>query len=187
MIANVVDTPRQSALKRVFAAYRAETSAETVKAYREGLADVPDTVLVPAIDEAIKGEAFFPSVARIRTYCDRFKPEIPDRPMLPPAVVTVEDYRGAEVSKFLPDDDPRLWHHCTACNDTGMVEEFREVRPNYTMPVAIGAGNTARIERREIKPYMQSYFSHCHCRATNPVLIRERQRNAKYSREREKP
>lgn len=172
-----VESPRVEALKKVFAAYRADTSKYSAQAYREGLADIPDDVLVPAIDAAIKGEAFMPSVARIRTYADQFRPELP---ALPAPTVTAEHYLTGDVQP-LEDDDPRTWKYCGLCRDTGMVEEVREFKPPYTMPVSVGT--KGKIERREIPVERRSYFSHCKCRATNPALIAERQRRAKYSRE----
>lgn len=155
---------RIDALKKVFAAYRADTSPLVAKAYKDGLADIPDDVLVKAIDAAILGEAFMPTVARIRTYADRFRPEVP---ALPEPTVDASHYLTGQVEP-LEDDDPRTWKFCGLCRDTGWFEEQREC---YLNPQ----------KARE----MRSYFSHCKCRATNPKLIADRQRTAKYSRERE--
>lgn len=177
-----VDSSRTDALKKVFAAYRADTSPLVAKAYIDGLKDIPDDVLVKAVDAAILGEAFMPTVARIRTYADTVKPQPADVPELPP--VTATRYLTGDVQP-LDETDPRLWVHCTACKDTGWVEEVRETHPKYTMPVAVGSKGV--IEARPIKVERKSYFAHCHCRATNPKLIAERQRYAKYSREAEKP
>lgn len=177
----VQDTPRIAALKKVFAAYRADTSPLVAKAYQEGLADVPEAVLVNAIDEAIKGEAFMPTVARIRTYADKVKPALPE---LPPAPVVSSGYYLTGSVATLDEHDPRLWVHCTACRDTGLVETVKEFKPKYTMPVAVGQKGT--IEAREILLERRSYFAHCHCRATNPKLVAQRQRTAKFSREHEK-
>lgn len=181
MIGVVHDLPRTAALKKVFAAFRSDTTPLLAKAYMEGLADVPDAVLVAAIDAAIQGEAFMPTVARIRTYADKVKPA---RPELPPAAeVQASHYLTGEVA-VLSDDDPRTWSHCTNCRDTGWVEEVRVGRPKYTMPLAVGTGST--IQAVPILKETKSYFSHCHCRATNPKLVSDRQRTAKYSREAEK-
>ena len=173
---------RIAALKKVFAAYRADTSPLVAQAYKDGLADIPDEVLAQAIDAAIKGEAFMPTVARIRTYADQFKPDVPELPPAP--VVSSAYYLSGEVAP-LDDYDPRLWVHCTRCMDTGLVEEVRVSTPKYTMPVAVGTKDV--IERRVIKQEHHSYFSHCFCRATNPKLVADRQRQAKYSREAERP
>lgn len=175
-----IESPRIEALKKVFAAYRADTSKYSAKAYQEGLVDVPDDVLVKAIDEAIKGEAFMPTVARIRTYCDKVRPAPVDDLALPAAAVKPSHYLTGQVAA-LDDHDPRLWVHCTLCRDTGMVESVRETRPPYTMPVAVGTHAT--IEARVIQVERRSYFAQCHCRATNPKLVAQRQRTVKYSRE----
>lgn len=177
MTGTMASDTRIQALKKVFAAYRADTSPLVATAYKDGLADIPDDVLVKAIDAAILGEAFMPTVARIRTYADRVKPE---PPALPAPTVNPSHYLTGQVAP-LEDDDPRTWAYCGLCRDTGWVEEIRETRPNYTMPVAVGQGST--IERRVIPVERKSYFSHCTCRATNPKLIAARQRTAKYSRE----
>lgn len=173
-----VESPRIGALKKVFAAYRADTSPLVASAYKDGLADIPDDVLVKAIDAAILGEAFMPTVARIRTYADKVKPaplELPEAEPIPASRYLTGDVQT------LDDSDPRLWVHCTLCRDTGWVESVREQKPPYTMPVAVGNGDT--IERRVIEVERKSYFAHCHCRATNPKLIAQRQRTVKYSRE----
>ena len=175
-----VESPRISALKKVFAAYRADTSPLVASAYKDGLADIPDDVLVKAIDAAILGEAFMPTVARIRTYADKFRPEVPE---LPAPTVTANHYLAGEVAP-LEDDDPRTWKFCGLCKDTGWVEESRAVKPPYTMPVAVGTKGL--IEQRVIEVEWKSYFSHCKCRATNPKLQADRQRTAKYSRESER-
>lgn len=177
----VQDSPRITALKKVFAAYRADTSPLVATAYKDGLADVPDDVLVKAIDAAILGEAFMPTVARIRTYADKVKPALVALPEAEPTIPATH-YLNGEVQP-LEDSDPRLWVHCTLCRDTGMVESVREFVPKYTMPVAVGQGN--KIERRVIPLERRSYFAHCHCRATNPKLMAQRQRTSKYSREQE--
>lgn len=174
----VMDTPRITALKKVFAAYRADTSPLVASAYKEGLSDIPDDVLVKAIDAAIQGEAFMPTVARIRTYADRFRPEVPALPEAPP--VPASHYLAGDVEP-LDERDPRLWKHCSLCSDTGWVESVREFVPKYTMPVAVGTGDV--IERRVIGTTTNSYFAHCTCRATNPKLVADRARTAKYSRE----
>lgn len=174
------ESPRVEALKKVFAAYRADTSKYSAKAYQEGLADVPDDVLVKAIDEAIKGEAFMPTVARIRTYCDKVRPAAIEAPALPP--VPVKAYLAGDVAA-LDENDPRLWVYCSLCRDTGMVETIKETKPNYTMPVAVGS--KGEIERRVIEVERKSYFHHCACRETNPKLVAQRQRTAKFSREEE--
>lgn len=181
MIAAVQDTPRILALKKVFAAYRADVAPLTAKAYIDQLADVPDQVLINAIDAAIQGEAFMPTVARIRTYADRVKPELPALPEAPQ--VSSAYYLSGDVA-VLDENDPRTWAHCTNCRDTGWVEEVRTAKPKYTMPVAVGQHD--KIERRVIEKETKSYFSHCHCRPTNPKLVADRQRTAKYSREAEK-
>lgn len=175
----VQDSPRIAALKKVFAAYRADTSPLVATAYKDGLQDIPDDVLVKAIDAAILGEAFMPTVARIRTYADRFRPEVPE---LPAPTVEANHYLTGQVDP-LPDDDPRTWKYCGMCFDTGWREEVREVKPPYTMPVAVGT--KGHIEQRVIAVERKSYFSHCRCRATNPKLQADRQRTAKYSRESE--
>ncbi len=178
MIAAVADTPRITALKKAFAAYRADVAPLTAKAYIDELADIPDAVLIPAINAAIQGEVFMPTVARIRTYADRFRPEVP---ALPEAPQVPSGYYLAGNVATLDDHDPRLWVHCTKCGDTGMAEEIRTFTPKYTMPVAVGQGKT--IEARVIAQETRSYFSHCYCRATNPKLVAQRQRTAKFSRE----
>lgn len=175
----VTDSPRIAALKKVFAAYRADTSPLVANAYKEGLADVPDDVLVKAIDAAILGEAFMPTVARIRTYADKVNPR-EGTAALPEATVTAAGYLAGEVEP-LEESDPRLWKFCGLCRDTGMVETVKEFAPKYTMPVAVGQHD--KIERREIKVERRSYFAPCKCRATNPALIAQRQRTAKFSRE----
>ena len=175
-----VDSPRIEALKKCFAAYRADTSPLVAKAYKDGLQDIPDDVLVKAIDAAILGEAFMPTVARIRTYADRFRPELPALPE--PGALTAKAYLAGEVAP-VEDNDPILWRYCSICRDTGWVEEVRETKPKYTMPVAIGQHD--KIERRVIEMERKSYFSHCKCRATNPKLQADRARTAKYSREAE--
>jgi len=172
----VVDSPRLAALKKVFAAYRADTSKLVAEAYKEGLADIPDDVLVPAIDAAIQGEAFMPSVARLRTYADRVKPSVPE---LPPATVVDPAKLLTGQVKPLDDSDPRTWAYCSACRDTGWVESVREFKPPYTMPVATNAG----VENRVIHTERRSYFAHCSCRPTNPKMAAERLRRTKYSRE----
>jgi hypothetical protein len=177
----VHDSPRITALKKVFAAYRADTSPLTAKSYIDLLADIPDDVLVKAIDAAIQGEAFMPTVARIRTYADKVKPaplELPEAEPIPASRYLTGDVQT------LDENDPRLWMNCSHCRDTGWVESVREQKPPYTMPVAVGNGDT--IERRVIEVERKSYFAHCHCRATNPKLVQQRQRTAKYSRETEK-
>lgn len=174
-----VDTPRIEALKKVFAAYRADSSKYSAQAYQEGLADIPDDVLVKAVDAAIQGEAFMPTVARIRTYADKFRPEPPALPEAQPTVAP-SHYLSGDVAQ-MDDNDPRLWVYCSLCRDTGMVETVKETKPKYTMPVAVGTKDT--IERRVIDVERRSYFAHCTCRATNPKLVAERQRSAKYSRE----
>lgn len=171
---------RITALKKVFAAYRADTSPLVATAYKDGLADIPDDVLVKAIDAAILGEAFMPTVARIRTYADKFKPEVPALPE--PGTLTAKAYLAGEVAP-VEDNDPVLWRYCGLCKDTGWIEEVREFKPPYTMPVAVGT--KGHIERRVIEKERRSYFSHCKCRATNPKLQADRQRTAKYSRERD--
>lgn len=171
------ESPRVEALKKVFAAYRADTSKYSAKAYQEGLADVPDDVLVKAIDEAIKGEAFMPTVARIRTYCDKVRPPVIDAPALPAVPVT----KLLSGDTALDEHDPRLWVYCALCRDTGMVETIKATKPNYTMPVAVGS--KGEIERRVIEVERKSYFHHCACRETNPKLVAQRQRVAKFSRE----
>lgn len=173
----VQDSPRITALKKVFAAYRADTSPLVATAYKDGLADIPDDVLVKAVDAAILGEAFMPTVARLRTYADKFRPELP---ALPAPTVDANHYLTGQVAP-LPDDDPRTWAYCGLCRDTGWVEDVRITKPPYTMPVAVGTGD--RIEARVIEQERKSYFSHCKCRATNPKLVAARQRTAKYSRE----
>lgn len=173
----VQDSPRIAALKKVFAAYRADTSPLVAQAYKDGLADIPDDVLVNAIEAAILGEAFMPTVARIRTYADRFRPETPE---LPAGTVTPGHYLTGDVAP-LPDDDPRTWVHCALCRDTGMVETVKETKPPYTMPVAVGTKD--KVERRVIEDERRSYFAHCTCLATNPKLVAQRSRQAKYSRE----
>lgn len=177
----VTDSPRIAALKKVFAAYRADTSPLVASAYKDGLADIPEDVLVKAIDAAILGEAFMPTVARIRTYADKVRPAVPELPPVEP--IPASRYLSGDVQP-LEESDPRTWVHCTNCRDTGMAEEVRTFKPKYTMPVAVGQGD--KIERRVIEQETRSYFSHCHCRATNPKLIAQRQRTAKYSRESEK-
>lgn len=173
-----VESPRISALKKVFAAYRADTSPLVASAYKDGLADIPDDVLVDAINAAIQGEAFMPTVARIRTYADKVKPALPE---LPPAeLIPVVKLLSGEV-ETLTDDDPRVWVHCTNCRDTGMAETTRTFTPKYTMPVATGQGT--HIEARVIPKETRSYFAHCFCRATNPKLVAQRQRTAKFSKE----
>lgn len=174
----VVDSPRIGALKKVFAAYRADTSPLVASAYRDGLADIPDDVLVKAIDAAILGEAFMPTVARIRTYADTVKPEVPELPEAP--AIPPARYLTGDVEP-LDETDPRLWVHCSLCRDTGWVESVRETRPKYTMPVAVGTKGV--IEARVIAVERKSYFAHCHCRATNPKLVSQRQRTVRYSRE----
>lgn len=173
-----VESPRIAALKKVFAAYRADTSPLVATAYKDGLQDIPDDVLVKAIDAAILGEAFMPTVARIRTYADKFRPEVPALPE--PGTVQPSHYLAGDVAP-LDDNEPVLWKFCGLCRDTGWVEEIRESKPKYTMPVAVGNA----IEARVIAVERKSYFSHCRCRATNPKLIADRQRTAKYSREAE--
>lgn len=158
----VMESPRVLALKKVFAAYRADVAPLTAKAYIEQLADIPDDVLVKAIDAAIQGEAFMPTVARVRTYADRFKPDVPE---LPEGTVKASHYLTGAVTP-LSDDDPRTWVHCGRCNDTGWHEFEKE------SPV--------------MKGQMRSYFEHCFCRSSNPKLVAQRQRTAKYSRESEK-
>src|SRR5690242_5946909 len=96
----VQDSPRITALKKVFAAYRADTSPLVATAYKDGLADIPDDVLVKAVDAAILGEAFMPTVARIRTYADKFRPEVP---ALPEPTVEANHYLTGQVEP-LPDD-----------------------------------------------------------------------------------
>lgn len=169
---------RIQALKKVFAAYRADTSPLVATAYKEGLADIPDAVLVKAIDAAIQGEAFMPTVARIRTYADAVKPEVAPVPEMP--AVPAAHYLTGHVAT-LEDDDPRLWAYCGLCRDTGWVEHIKESAPPYTMPVSVGTGSM--IDRRPITVERKSYFSHCKCRATNPKLIADRARTVKYSRE----
>lgn len=173
-----VESPRISALKKVFAAYRADTSPLVASAYKDGLADIPDDVLVKAIDAAILGEAFMPTVARIRTYCDKVKPAPMELPAAEP--IPASRYLTGHVEP-LDENDPLLWVNCTLCRDTGWVESVRETKPPYTMPVAVGQGNA--VENRVIAVERKSYFAHCHCRATNPKLIAQRQRTVKYSRE----
>lgn len=159
MSVGVMDSARITALKKVFAAYRADTSPLVATAYKDGLADIPDDVLVKAIDAAIQGEAFMPTVARIRTYADRFRPAAQE---LPDGTVKATHYLSGAVAP-LSDDDPRTWVYCNQCRDTGWHEFQRE------SPV--------------MKGEIRSYFEHCKCRATNPRLIAQRQRTAKYSRE----
>lgn len=172
-----LETPRIAAMKKVFAAYRADTTKYSAAAYRDGLADIPDDVLVKAIDAAILGEAFMPSVARIRTYADTVRPAALE---LPPGDVKPGHYLAGEVAA-LDEHDPRLWVYCALCKDTGMVETIKETKPPYTMPVAVGSKDV--IERRVIEVERRSYFAHCTCRATNPKLVAQRQRTVKYSRE----
>lgn len=175
-----LESPRIEALKKCFAAYRADTSKYSAKAYQEGLADVPDDVLIKAIDAAIQGEAFMPTVARIRTYADAVRPVLPE---LPPAeIVPASRYLTGNVQP-LDENDPRLWVNCTHCRDTGWLETVKSEKPPYTMPVAVGSKGV--IERRVIEVERKSYFAHCHCRATNPKLMAQRQRLVKYSRERD--
>ena len=171
------ESPRIGALKKVFAAYRADSSPLVAKAYLQGLEDVPEDILVKAIDAAILGEAFMPTVARIRTYADKVRPILPE---LPAPTVEPSHYLAGEVAP-LEDTDPRLWVHCSHCKDTGWLESVREQKPPYTMPVAVGK----TIERRVIEVERRSYFSHCMCRASNPKLQADRQRRVKYSRENE--
>ena len=173
-----VESPRIAALKKVFAAYRADTSPLVATAYKDGLADIPDDVLVKAIDAAILGEAFMPTVARIRTYADKVKPALPELPEAPQ--VPASHYLTGAVQP-LDDADPRLWVHCAICRDTGWVESVRETTPKYTMPVAVGTKDV--IEHRVIEVERRNYFAHCSCRPTNPKLIAQRQRTVKYSRE----
>ncbi len=174
----VMDTPRIAALKKVFAAYRADTSPLVAGAYKDGLADIPDDVLVKAIDAAILAEAFMPTVARLRTYADRVKPAVPELPAA--ESIPASRYLAGDVQP-LDESDPRLWAHCANCRDTGWLEEVRTSKPKYTMPVAVGQHD--KIERRVIEKETKSYFSHCPCRPTNPKLVQQRQRTAKYSRE----
>lgn len=175
----VIDSPRIEALKKCFAAYRADSSKYSAQAYREGLADIPDDVLIQAIDAAILGEAFMPTVARLRTYADRFRPEVPE---LPAGTVKPGHYLSGDV-QALDENDPRLWVNCALCRDTGWIETVKECTPNYSMPVAVGTKGV--VDRRVIAVERRSYFAHCACRATNPKLVAQRQRTAKYSRENE--
>lgn len=177
MIGIVIDSARIDALKKLFAAYRADTSPITARAYKDGLADIPDDVLVEAVDAAILGEAFMPTVARLRTYADRVRPEVPE---LPAGTVKPGHYLSGDV-QALDENDPRLWVNCAICRDTGWVETVKEFKPPYTMPVAVGTGTT--IERRVIGHERRSYFAPCSCSPTNPKLIARRQRTVKYSRE----
>ena len=172
------ESPRIEALKTLFGAYRADTSKYSAKAYRDELADIPDDVLVKAVSAAIQGEAFMPTVARLRTYCDRVKPEVPAVAALPAGEVKPGYYLSGDVAP-LDDNDPRLWVHCALCRDTGWVESVEAKRPPYTMPVATSTG----VEARVIEVERKSYFAHCHCRPTNPKMVAQRQRTVKYSRE----
>lgn len=169
---------RTDALKKVFAAYRADTSPLVAKAYIEGLKDIPDDVLVKAVDAAILGEAFMPTVARIRTYADKVRPMLPELPAAEP--IPPSRYLTGDV-QTLEDNDPRLWVNCALCRDTGWLESVKEFKPTYTMPVAVGSKE--KVEARVITVEHRSYFAHCTCRATNPKLIAQRQRQVKYSRE----
>ena len=100
-----LESPRIAALKKVFAAYRADTSPLVATAYKDGLADIPDDVLVKAIDAAILGEAFMPTVARIRTYADKVKPAVPELPAAP--AIPASHYLMGDVQP-LDESNPRL-------------------------------------------------------------------------------
>ena len=56
-------------------AYRQEADRATLEAYSIGLSDVPIEAIETAVDRAIRGSTFFPSVAELRELAGEMKPE----------------------------------------------------------------------------------------------------------------
>lgn len=62
--------------EKLTAAYGKKPDTAQSKVYFETLQSVPGPVMRLATDKAIKGEAFFPTPATLRTYCDGAHKEI---------------------------------------------------------------------------------------------------------------
>ena len=194
-------TDFDKAMLHLQAAFRAELDTLQTEAYRRGLADVPGDILRAAVAVAIKAEAIFPSVARLRTHCDTVRPAPPDPDTLrlPGANlkrlvgITTDASQDAEVKTFtlpgigsmtlriVPDDDPSLKRvYCAACQDSGWVESLRRPEhPAVEMPVQTRSGE----RRMPIEDQQLIYASRCACVEGNPVLVAQRQRAVRYSRE----
>lgn len=72
-------------------------------------------------------------------------------------------------------DDPV--YHCTACEDTGFVRELE-------CP-GDGRCSVGQCGRPGHVSYAHPYTRKCHCRATNPVLVKARERLQESVRKRE--
>ena len=128
----------------------------------EGLSDLPEAVLQASVARAIRTRVEFPTPAELREDADVVAPSL--REMDPSRSRTV-DLPVPMTMGTLPTGTPIVARRtytpvCERCQDTGFAPVDDSERPNAVTP--------------------------CVCRATNPVLVRRRQAQARYAEARER-
>jgi hypothetical protein len=142
----------------------------------EALQDIPDAVLVAAVDRAQKTRTEFPTPIELRQDADAvahlarvFDPE-PDRSVPLPAPVVIDMPEGVKPLRI-----DREWRHdCDVCADSGMRSFW------------CGDGRRQSwlyLERCE-RPKAHSsheWVRRCECYETNPTIRRRNEHQAKYA------
>ena len=136
-------------LERTALAYGKALPTDMVSLYFDDLAAYPLTAVVAAIDKARQSGKFFPRVATLRELCETDS-----------AVAVATDVPG------WVNHDTGMYF-CSGCSDTGFVRGL-ECQGDGACKIG-GCGREAHIN----EPH--AYTRKCACRATNPVLVRQRE------------
>lgn len=157
-----------------------------MRTHWEALSDVPPVVLEAAVSRAQKIRLEFPSPAELREDCDAVKhyakpvPNEPDRGQDLPARVVLGTLPDGTVIKA-----DRLWtYYCEPCSDSGT----ESVWCGGMETDGIGdAGPTqkpwqvAQACERDKRHPAHEWVRPCTCFASNPALIRKRERQQKFA------
>lgn len=154
----------------------------------ESLHDLPDALLQSAVDHAQRMCDEFPSPHELRTFAERMRfkvlpvPPPVDRSMPSERVITAELPGGGKIRIR------REWkYYCDECSDSGWVSIWCD---GYTRSddESFPAGRRSqRTERAEMCSRTEAHGSHewtmpCPCAATNPDVLRRRERERQVKR-----
>jgi hypothetical protein len=152
---------------------------ETLEVYWADLHSIPFPILQAAIGRLIQAPGgWLPSIGDIRGACDRERPRssvmlgTDDLRKLLPHVAT------------LPDDDPRTWHACSTCQDTGWAELWCPAPSNTPAPEAhtfVRIEPCGRCRTLGANYPGHVYVQRCVCYATNRVIQERLAKRRKYA------
>jgi hypothetical protein len=135
---------------------------ETVVVYFKALADVPLPTFQAAIGRLIQTERFFPAPGVIRAACDKVAPCTGFTTFTVPPLALTED-------------DPRLWHACASCQDTGWASHWCPGSVQAAAPigftwVSVRPCGSNACARFGTKGYGHEFVERCPCYTQNEVI-----------------